>query len=171
MKKSHKKQLNRTERRKVSWFGFCPISLILINYYSPAFTREITIIGKLWASATTTQIWPQLPWYGIFHSEAQRAQFREGLEWNAGGEESFNDWRFWDQPLQSQVEYSLESLLTEWPQHLELVQNATEVVRFLLSVLVVSHMVSQGIYNLGLQIFNLFRFQQSMALYKIPGLL
>ena len=73
----------------------------------------------------------------------QRAQFREGSEWNAGGEESFDDWRFWDQALQSQVEYSLESLLAERSQHLQLVQNATEVVRFLLSVLVVSHMVSQ----------------------------
>ena len=94
----------------------------------------------------------------------QRAQFREDLEWNAGGEESLDDWRFWDQSLQSQVEYSLESLLTEGSQHLELVQNTTEIVRFLLSLLVVSHMVSQGIYDLRLQIFNLFRFQQSMAL-------
>ena len=94
----------------------------------------------------------------------QRAEFREDLERNTGGEESFNDGRFWDQALQSQVEYSLESLLTEGPQHLELVQNTTEVVRFLLSLLVVSHMVSQGIYDLRLQIFNLFRFQQSMAL-------
>ena len=153
------------------WFlsNFSHIIFVLINYYSPAFTREITIIGKLWA-LWATQTWPQLPWYGICYSSAQRAQFRRDLEWNAGGEESFNDWRFWDQPLQPQVEYSLESLLTEWPQDLELVQNTTEVVRFLLSVLVVSHMVSQGIYNLRLQIFNLFRFQQSMALYKIQHL-
>ena len=94
----------------------------------------------------------------------QRAQLREDLERNTGGKESFNDGRFRDKSLQSKVEYSLESLLTEGPQHLELVQNTAEVVRFLLSLLVVSHMVSQGIYDLGLQIFNLFRFQQSMAL-------
>ena len=73
----------------------------------------------------------------------QTPHVREHLERNAGGEESLDDWRFRDQALQPQVEYSLESLLAEGSQHLKLVQNATEVVRFLLSVLVVSHMVSQ----------------------------
>ena len=43
----------------------------------------------------------------------QRAQLMEGLEWNAGGEESFYDWRLRHQTLQSQVEYSLERLLTQ----------------------------------------------------------
>ena len=49
----------------------------------------------------------------VLLGDNQRAQLGPHLEGNTGGEESFNDWRFWHQPLQSQVEYSLQSLLTE----------------------------------------------------------
>ena len=58
--------------------------------------------------------------------------------------------RFRDESFQSQVEYSLKGLLTEGPEDLQFVQDTAEVVRFLLSVLVVSHVVSQRVYYLRL---------------------
>ena len=74
-------------------------------------------------------------------------------EGDVGGEHSLDERRSRDQVLQLQVEDSLEPLDTEGPELGQFVQDPTEVVRLSLGVRIVGHVVSQRIYNFGLEIF------------------
>lgn len=51
--------------------------------------------------------------YNIGQDTALLDMDSQNLEWNARGEELFNDWRLRDEAFKSQVEYPLQSLLTQ----------------------------------------------------------
>ena len=74
-------------------------------------------------------------------------------EGDVGGEHSLDERRGRHQVLQLQVEDSLQPLDTEGSQLGQLVQDPTEVVGLSLGVRIVGHVVSQRIYNFGLEIF------------------
>ena len=114
---------NRTERKKVSYFGCAKFCFFTTNIHQPLPEREITVLVQ-----TEHLV----------------------LERNARGEQLLDDRRFWDESFQSKVEYSLKGLLTEGPEDLQLVQDAAEVVRFLLGLWIVSDVISQGVDYLGL---------------------
>ena len=98
----------------------------------------------------------------ISHERLKLAKFPS--ERNARGEQLFDDRGLWHETLKPEIEDSLERLLGEGAQHLQLVQDATEVMLLLLRVRVVCHVISQRVDDLGLQTLHLLRLQQPMAL-------
>ena len=86
----------------------------------------------------------------VSHTRPSLAKFSQNSERNARGEQCFDDRRLRHQPLQSEIENPLERLLAQGPQHLQLVQDAAEVMLLLLRVRIVSHVVPERVDDLGL---------------------
>ena len=98
----------------------------------------------------------------ISHERLKLAKFPS--ERNARGEQLFDDRGLWHETLPSEIEDPLERLLAQGPQHLQLVQDAAEVMLLLLRVRIVSHVVPERVDDLGLQTLNLLGLQQTVAL-------
>ena len=88
------------------------------------------------------------------------------LEGDARRKHFFDEWWGWHQVLQFKVEDPLESLHAEWPQGGQAIQNACEVLLFLLRIWVVGHVIFQWTDHFVLEVLNFLWIGQAMTFCK-----